>query len=233
MKKRITAPVIFALMAIMLLLALAVFLKFMLFHDGSSSLSLQLGESATLQLKGTEESVPAYGEEGYVEPEHCFLFVGDSRTVGMQNALAKKDQGDSCFFVAKDGQGYSWFQDEGLFQVREILDSHSDITVIFNLGVNDLENVTLYKSLYQELKNTYASPDFYFLSVNPVFTDQLALGNEDIEYFNNSMSDLFQSAFLDSYHDLEDQFVSTDGLHYTEDTYCLIHHYVIEQLLKN
>ena len=45
---------------------------------------------------------------------HHFLFVGDSRTVGMEEAMQDSDDADTCSYIGKVGEGYYWIVNEGI-----------------------------------------------------------------------------------------------------------------------
>lgn len=52
---------------------------------------------------------------------HHFLFVGDSRTVGMEEAMQDSDDADTCSYIGKVGEGYYWLVNEGIDQLRTSL----------------------------------------------------------------------------------------------------------------
>lgn len=163
---------------------------------------------------------------------HRFIFVGDSRTVGMQAAVKESHPEDTCMFVAQSGEGYVWFRDTGMAQLEQCIAEDSSCPVILNLGVNDFKNIEDYIVLYQDLFDRYPDTDFYLLSVNPVM-DELctAVSNKDISAFNNRLKEVFPDRFLDCYTYLLSTSLETmDGLHYTSNTYNAIHEYVIEKL---
>lgn len=168
------------------------------------------------------------------EPEHSFIFVGDSRTVGMHDALFKDGGSDSCSFIAKSGEGFYWLYHDGIVELEEALREEPYATVIFNLGVNDLEEIEQYVSFYQELFSVYHDPSFYIMSVNPVNEEKCSgASNEEIQAFNERIQEEFPDKYLDCYHYLlEQDFETADGLHYSNDTYRMIHHFVVTALTE-
>lgn len=170
------------------------------------------------------------------EPEHSFIFVGDSRTVGMHNAFLKDGYEDSCTcsFIAKSGEGFYWLYNDGITELEEALHADPYATVIFNLGVNDLEEAEQYISFYNELFSIYHDPSFYIMSVNPVNDEKCSgASNAEIEAFNEKMQEEFPDQYLDCYdYLLEHGFETADGLHYSNDTYRNIHHFVVLSLVK-
>ena len=163
-------------------------------------------------------------------PEHSILFVGDSRTVSMGEAVH-----DSCTYIGKEGEGYQWFADDGIFTLRTLLENDPSQTVVYNLGVNDPENVSLYVELYQNLSREFTDTPFYYLSVNPLSDDaQCNTTNDMILEFNQTLKSAFPDHYLDCYDYLTEQGYDTvDGLHYTENCSILIHNYVVDQILAN
>lgn len=78
------------------------------------------------------------------------IFVGDSRTVGLQTTLEKqcsKKKLKNVSFVCLSGQGLRWFRSRGVDQLNKIIRNerktsggNRKIAVIFNLGVNDIRH---------------------------------------------------------------------------------------------
>lgn len=74
-------------------------------------------------------------------------------------AVASSENG----YVAKYGQGYNWFSNEGLNRVERtssICNPQAD--VVLNFGVNDLYNISRYIQLYQQLMTTYSAGTFLY-----------------------------------------------------------------------
>lgn len=243
MKRGSTLLVILASILILCLLGLAGFVtilnRSMPSSKASPAVSLS-GETErdepvyTAKPDGTVVSETNIYDENAQEPAHSYIFVGDSRTVGMHNALFKDGGEDGCSFIAKSGEGYYWFYHDGIVELENALAADPCATVIFNLGVNDLREADRYISLYQELFSTYHDPSFYILSVNPVNDEKCSgASNEEIEAFNEKMEEAFPDQFLDCYAYLEDHgFETADGLHYSNDTYRDIHHFVVMSLAQ-
>lgn len=169
------------------------------------------------------------------EPGHSLIFVGDSRTVGMHDALFQDDSDDACSFIAKSGEGFYWLYHDGIAELEEALRETPGATVIFNLGVNDLREAEQYISFYKELFSVYHDPSFYIMSVNPVVDDKCSgASNAEIEAFNKRMREEFPDKYLDCYNYLLEQgFEAADGLHYSNDTYRMIHHFAVTTLVED
>ena len=111
---------------------------------------------------------------------HHFLFVGDSRTVGMEEAMQDSDDADTCSYIGKVGEGYYWLVNEGIDQLRTSLSKEPDATVVFNLGVNDLSEIDRYLAFYPQIFAEYPDASFYIMSVNPVGDACSGASNEEI-----------------------------------------------------
>lgn len=215
------------------LLCLAAYLTIYIM-DGSDISSIQeaLETETETDAVATEPQIPSseiFGSEDYQEKEHRFLFVGDSRTLGMQNAVNESDPSDSCTYIAKEGVGYDWFYPDGLDLLKASLNQDPNQTVILNLGVNDLESIYQYLNTYAALFSEYPQTSFYIMSVNPVDEEKMKdITNEQIQDFNYQMMVAFPTRFLDCYsYLLSEDFATVDGLHYSDWIYRCIHHYAV------
>lgn len=112
------------------------------------------------------------------------IFVGDSRTNRMANTLERL--GDASLtngisFIYKEGQGLSWFKEEGyqalLKQVGNGTNSilEKKTMVIFNLGVNDLGNVNDYILYMRSIAPALQKKGcvLYYMSVNPINNEMI------------------------------------------------------------
>ena len=162
---------------------------------------------------------------------HHFLFVGDSRTVGMEEAMQDSDDADTCSYIGKVGEGYYWLVNEGIDQLRTSLSKEPDATVVFNLGVNDLSEIDRYLAFYPQIFAEYPDASFYIMSVNPVGDACSGASNEEIRDFNAKLKESLPDQYLDCYDYLEQNGFSTvDDLHYTNDTYRAIHDYTVSAI---
>ncbi len=152
------------------------------------------------------------------------IYIGDSRTVGMDDVLDLENLEEDTFVVAKVGQGYAWLTSTALPQVERIKKQNPQIDAwqyIINLGVNDLGSIDKYLEKYEKLAED-DNVEILLVSVNPV-KNYPTVSNDDIEEFNEKLQ---ESGFyyIDTYSVLmNDGYSTTDGLHYTNDTYEQIH----------
>ncbi|MBP3809673.1 MAG: hypothetical protein ILA15_02990 [Clostridiales bacterium] len=142
-----------------------------------------------------------------------YVFVGDSRTVGMGQVLHLDT-------IAEIGVGYSF-----LAAHREEILEYSGKNIVFNLGVNDLAHIDDYIEFFQRLPEEFCfDNNIYVVSVNPTSGAYSSM-NGDIDYFNVQLSDSLPSTckWIDTCSFLREAgFGSTDGLHYDQQTYELI-----------
>lgn len=178
-------------------------------------------------------------------PNYPIAFVGDSRTVGMKQALTYYGHDlSNCTFTAEIGKGYSWFirQDQ--------LTTLSPSIVILNLGVNDLGNQYRYQAAYEEYATTcWSECPIYIVSVNPCSYPCTSVSNQRISAFNSSMEQWIEEfnkknasasaeaipiRYIDTYHFLlTEGFASSDGLHYSSGTYERIYQYILDQIQES
>lgn len=222
---------------------------------GLSCLFLILCNTSSVKCEAaiSYDALPGYAPEGSV-PE-CFaahslehitdypvLFLGDSRTVGMKQALSASGYDlTNHSFLAKVGKGYSWLTTQS--SALAGLESTPQI-IIVNLGVNDLGNCKKYQQLYETyMTGCWQNCPVYIVSVNPVCSPCHSVTNSQIESFNKSMQDwineenasapaeTFPIHYIDTYSYLQENgFSSSDGLHYSSGTYLRIYDYILEHV---
>lgn len=190
------------------------------------------------------------------------IFVGDSRTNRMALTLNRQfntalTQGVS--FISKEGEGYTWLKTQGYTALMSAIGEGSTsilskpTAVIFNLGVNDLGNVTNYinymNSLAVELKAKGC--ELFYMSVNPINSKMIAASSHatrseaDVRKFNSSIQASLctggKYTYIDTYQMLMRSGYGTDagkgvdvnlddGLHYTTKTYKRIYNYCINSI---
>lgn len=212
-------------------------------EDARLSETPSLMESEALSFVEAKASGTLFqAGQGGILPKHRILFVGDSRTVGMQSALEKQRIGDLCLSVAEVGEGCAWFNETGRKRMASILRVNPDLRVVLNLGVNDPDQIERYLSAYREIIRDFPETDFWFLSVNPIDHDLMAemdfspisldlITQERVDALNEALREAFPERYLDSASMLEETgFETADGIHYSPDTYLKIHDFVVNSL---
>ena len=141
-----------------------------------------------------------------------YLFVGDSRTVGLDEAV------DGISSIAKVGAKVTYLQ-----SVLGDVTKTRGKNVIFNFGVNDLGNISKYISVYKSLpKEFIQNNNVIIMSVNPTDGSKYGSWNTDIDKFNKKMKANLPSGvkYLDTNSTLKKEGFSTrDGVHYKAVTY--------------
>lgn len=157
-----------------------------------------------------------------------YLFVGDSRVVGMASCNA----GSNCTFYGEVGQGLSWLknnQSEIESQIQSVSkNATGDTAVVFWMGVNDCSYVNgeSYASYFNDLQKKYPDVQICVASVGAV-DDNLSsnVKNSDIQRFNSELEEnLVQTV---KWVDVYDYTVSHNcansgdpyGVHYTYTSY--------------
>ena len=167
-------------------------------------------------------------EVGTLSRSDYYIFVGDSRTVGMRKACVDTN----CKFIGSVGSGLSFVKSESS-KILALVEKHEgdDVHIIFNSGVNDISNKEKYIKFHKELLDSLEKYDYcdaYYVSVLPVFENEVynwnvQSFNKDIRDFNSSMYTLYGDNFIDVFDKTLKQGVSSsDGLHYSSKDYNVI-----------
>lgn len=162
------------------------------------------------------------------EPGVEYIFAGDSRTVQMSQAVEK----DDYKWIAKVGEGYTFFSSEAVPQIDASVGDGS--VIIINYGVNDLHNADKYIKLINKKVEGWiaAGATVYYAAVTPV-SEYPTITNDDIESFNAQMRKGLDTrvGWLDGYSYLKNHGFSTgDGLHYNDSTYQSLYTYYVNQV---
>lgn len=218
-------------LCIIALVGLAVFLSFYMTDSDVSSLRTLGDEPETITITTPPKTADS-STEASSSDSHSFLFVGDSRTLGLQKALKANSPDDKCRFVAAEGEGFDWFSKEGIEAMDKELKKAPSSIVVLNLGVNDPGSADSYISSYQQVMQNYPEADFYVMSVNPVSDTCQLISNQVIDEFNQKLKAAFPDQYLDLYNFLLSGGLNTteDGLHYMDSTYLSIHYYLVNKL---
>ncbi len=176
------------------------------------------------------------------------LFLGDSRTKGMQNTGVINNS-NTIYGI---GYGYSWLVGSGSFNstytnatnggingISNLFKDNTSYNIIIWLGVNDLGNVNAYYEKYYELaKDIWSEHNIYIVSVGPVEDAVSAFAkNKTINDFNSTMQNLINSSGLSNlfYIDLgytEESIKEYDseGIHYSSEDYKAIYNIIVSNL---
>lgn len=168
-----------------------------------------------------------------VEPINGYIYLGDSRFVGMNNAC-HMDEEENTWVVAKVGEGLKWCKDKAIPEIEDIVESNPDIDgwyIISGLGVNDSYNIDRYLEFY----NTLDDYNLILVSVNPM--EQSKCDKWGYNYrgltagankFNQKLKQSDYEYIDVSSYLLKEGFSTVDGVHYTVNTYEDIFAYIQE-----
>lgn len=173
----------------------------------------------SLSAATIEERIEQYRESHFDMPSE-YIFIGDSRTVGMQS-FAQGSGND--IWSCKKAAGYDWMVSEGIPAVEGQISE--DTAVFILLGINDLAHSQAYAD-YINSKAASWEGRTYFVSVGPV--GNTTVTNTQIESFNSVLKDNAEHyEYLDLYGSMvQDGFGTWDGLHYTPDTCQYIYNFL-------
>lgn len=186
------------------------------------------GQQPVLQPQDTAGQ-PPYPAAGNL------IFVGDSRTGQMGNAVGGSQAWPGTAFVACFGGGVEWLSGQ---KAKQDIDSFvtPGSVVILNYGVNDLAR----HNDYIPLLNRYAADwrnkgaAVYFASVGPVGENEYGKRNWAVEYFNGQLNGRLDKSIgrIDLYGYLTASGYATlpDGLHYTPDTYARMFQFLCQSV---
>ncbi len=177
------------------------------------------------------ERMRMYGDSYIPQEFGRYIFIGDSRTAGMQMSVPANSQ--DCW-SCRDSTGYDWMVSSGIPAVEPAITENTAVFILF--GVNDLGNVNNYISYINRktLEWEALGAETFFVAVGPV--GNTTVTNAQIENFNRAVWENTCATYIDLYSALlYNGFSTQDGLHYTSGTYTYIYNYLKEQavLLKN
>lgn len=160
-------------------------------------------------------------DEGSTEEDFTvtrYIFIGDSRTVGMRSAVTSSS---SDVWSCKSGMGYDWMKSTGVPNIENSITSGSAVIIL--MGVNDLYHSDEYISYLNSNVNSWTQKGakVVFVSVNPTDGSRNSL-NDKIDNFNQKLKNSLSSniQYIDTNSRLRSEgFSTTDGLHYTNETY--------------
>ena len=163
------------------------------------------------------------------------IFVGDSRTGQMANAVGGTAAWPGTAFVACFGGGVDWLSTA---QAKKDVDQYvtPGSVIILNYGVNDLSRHNDYIATI----NRYAQDGIskgatvYFASVGPVGENEYGKRNWAVEYFNNQLNNRLDARIgrLNLYVFLTGSGYTTqaDGLHYDGATYAAMFRFLMQSI---
>ena len=165
------------------------------------------------------------------------IFVGDSRTGQMGNAVGGSAAFPGVAFVSCYGGGNAWLSSSVAKADIDKFVTPGSIIVI-NYGVNDLgkheEYITTINKYAADWQKKGAV--VFFASVGPVGENEYGKRNWSVEYFNNQLNNRLSGSIgrinLYGYLTMAGYTTVPDGLHYTADTYARMFQFLMQSIGK-
>ena len=163
------------------------------------------------------------------------IFVGDSRTGQMANAVGGTAAWPGTAFAACFGGGVDWLSTA---QAKKQVDQYvtPGAVIILNYGVNDLSRHNDYIATINRYAQDWISKGatVYFASVGPVGENEYGKRNWAVEYFNNQLNNRLDARIgrLNLYAFLTGSGYVTlaDGLHYDGATYAAMFQFLMQSI---
>ena len=163
------------------------------------------------------------------------IFVGDSRTGQMANAVGGTAAWPGTAFAACFGGGVDWLSTA---QAKKEVDQYvtPGAVIILNYGVNDLSRHNDYIATINRYAQNWISKGatVYFASVGPVGENEYGKRNWAVEYFNNQLNNRLDARIgrLNLYAFLTGSGYVTlaDGLHYDGTTYAAMFQFLMQSI---
>ena len=186
-------------------------------------------QQAALDQAQAEQKAPLPAGSGNV------IFVGDSRTGQMANAVGGTAAWPGTAFVACFGGGVDWLSTA---QAKKDVDQYvaPGSVIILNYGVNDLSRHNDYITTINRYAQDWISKGatVYFASVGPVGENEYGKRNWAVEYFNNQLNNRLDARIgrLNLYVFLAGSGYTTqaDGLHYDGATYAAMFRFLMQSI---
>ena len=186
-------------------------------------------QQAALAQAQTAQKAPISAGSGNV------IFVGDSRTGQMANAVGGTAAWPGTAFVACFGGGVDWLSTA---QAKKDVDQYvtPGSVIILNYGVNDLSRHNDYITTINRYAQDWISKGatVYFASVGPVGENEYGKRNWAVEYFNNQLNNRLDARIgrLNLYVFLTGSGYTTqaDGLHYDGATYAAMFRFLMQSI---
>ena len=186
-------------------------------------------QQAALAQAQAEQKAPIPAGSGNV------IFVGDSRTGQMANAVGGTAAWPGTAFVACFGGGVDWLSTA---QAKKDVDQYvtPGSVIILNYGVNDLSRHNDYITTINRYAQDWISKGatVYFASIGPVGENEYGKRNWAVEYFNNQLNNRLDARIgrLNLYVFLTGSGYTTqaDGLHYDGATYAAMFRFLMQSI---
>lgn len=195
-----------------------------------------LAQQAAMQQAAAQQAALAQAQATSIPAGNGnVIFVGDSRTGQMANAVGGTAAWPGTAFVACFGGGVDWLSTA---QAKKDVDQYvtPGSVIILNYGVNDLSRHNDYITTINRYAQDWISKGatVYFASVGPVGENEYGKRNWAVEYFNNQLNNRLDARIgrLNLYVFLTGSGYTTqaDGLHYDGATYAAMFQFLMQSI---
>lgn len=195
-----------------------------------------LAQQAAVQQAAAQQAALAQAQAASIPAgSGNVIFVGDSRTGQMANAVGGTAAWSGTAFVACFGGGVDWLSTA---QAKKDVDQYvtPGSVIILNYGVNDLSRQNDYITTINRYAQDWISKGatVYFASVGPVGENEYGKRNWAVEYFNNQLNNRLDARIgrLNLYVFLTGSGYTTqaDGLHYDGATYAAMFRFLMQSI---
>ena len=198
-----------------------------------------LAQQAAMQQAAVQQAAAQHAALAQAAPIPAgsgnVIFVGDSRTGQMANAVGGTAAWPGTAFVACFGGGVDWLSTA---QAKKDVDQYvtPGSVIILNYGVNDLSRHNDYITTINRYAQDWISKGatVYFASVGPVGENEYGKRNWAVEYFNNQLNNRLDARIgrLNLYVFLTGSGYTTqaDGLHYDGATYAAMFRFLMQSI---
>ncbi len=193
-------------------------------NEGNDSQEVNLSPSSGLEVVPNKDKDNS--NQGNLEQVDGTIFIGDSRFVGMKSALGSSS--NEAQWISKTGEGYSWLVNTAITSLNSKIKSGKRYNIVINLGVNDMGNIDKYLNFYDKMVKykEYKDCNIIIVSVNPIDDSLVAkygysVKDSMVKKFNTKLKKNLNNKikYCDTYSKIKSTFKTTDGLHYTNNTY--------------
>ena len=199
--------------------------------QNSAQLTAQAQQQAAAQaqaaaVQAAPQAAPGSGN---------IIFVGDSRTGQMGNAVGGTAANPGVAFVSCYGGGVSWLESEVCQREIEQYITPGSV-IIINYGVNDLSHFNEYITTINQYNRKWREKGavVYFATVGPVGENQYGKTNWSVEHFNSQLTGRLDGSIgrinLYSYLAGTGCNIQADGMHYQPDTYAKMYTYLMQSI---
>ncbi len=195
-----------------------------------------LAQQAAMQQAAAQQAALAQAQATSIPAGNGnVIFVGDSRTGQMANAVGGTAAWPGTAFVACFGGGVDWLSTA---QAKKDVDQYvtPGSVIILNYGVNDLSRHNDYITTINRYAQDWISKGatVYFASVGSVGENEYGKRNWAVEYFNNQLNNRLDARIgrLNLYVFLTGSGYTTqaDGLHYDGATYAAMFRFLMQSI---